>query len=109
MGYFWNELDRTWMPRPRWARTAQERHRASRRGKLLTELAAEIEDGAAPAPPTLEGEDQQYLQYTKANERAAKLYAALLARALIGTDECLMKQWGKGIVELTAGGEKVSK
>ena len=42
------------------------------------------------------------------NDRAAKLYASLLARTLIGTDEVLMKEWGKQIVELTAGGERVT-
>jgi hypothetical protein len=108
MGYFWDELERKWISRPRRERTHRDRRRVARRDKLLTELVAEIEDARAPARPS-EGEDEEYFAMTQRNDRAAKLYAALLVRALVGTDELLMKNWGERIARVTAGGERVKR
>jgi hypothetical protein len=108
MGYFWDQLDRSWIPRPRWERTKGEKRRASRRHRLLDELIAEIEDDPIKPPAQFVGQDAEYFTFTQHNDRAAKLYAALLARALIGTDEVLMKERGKEIAELTAGGELIT-
>jgi len=105
MGYFWDQLQQTWVPRPRWDRTRGERRRASRRQKLLGELIAEIEDGPIQPPAQFVGQDAEYFNFTRRNDRAAKLYAALLARTLIGTDEVLMKKSGEQVAKLTEGGE----
>ncbi len=110
MGYFWDPLDRQWLPRPRWQRRLCEKRQANRRRRLLQQLVAEIDDKPIPPPERFEGDDDtKYFAVTQQNDRAAKLFAALLARSLIGTDEMLMKEWGQEIAELTAGGEKVCK
>lgn len=107
MGYFWDQLDRKWIPRPRWEQRLSERRRINRRRELLRHLIVEIGDGP-PRPPAQFIDDAEYFTMIERNDRAAKLYASLLARTLIGTDEVLMKEWGKQIVELTAGGERVT-
>jgi hypothetical protein len=109
MGFFWTPLEQKWIPRPRWPRTHGQQRRVTRREKLLRELIAEIQDGSTRQPRFALQEDAEAFVFMQRNARAAKLYAALLARALVGTDEMLMKEWGNQIAELTAGGEKVAK
>jgi hypothetical protein len=107
MGYFWDQLDRRWVPRPRWERTKSEKQRATRRQRLLDELIAEIKDGPIQPPAQFVGQDSEYFETTQKNERAAKLYARLLARSLVGTDEHLMKDIGERVAQATDGGEKL--
>lgn len=109
MGYFWEQLERKWVPRPRYDRTHTEQGQVTRRKNLLLELIDELTDDSKHPVRRLAGEDAEYYAYTQLHERAVKLYAGLLARTLIGTDEMLMKKFGEEIAELTAGGEKVSK
>ena len=106
MGYFWDQLERTWVPRPRWERTKAEKQRAGRRQRLLDQLIAELKDRPAQPPVQFVGQDAEYFTFTQRNDRAAKLYAALLARTLIGTDEVLMKESGERVAEVTDGGEE---
>lgn len=109
MGYFWDQLERKWVPRPRWEKRLSEKRRVHRREELLRDLISEIEDSPVLPPDHFEGDDAGYFAITLQNDRAAKLYAALLARTLIGTDELLMKDWGQRIAALTTAGEKITK
>jgi hypothetical protein len=106
MGYYWHVLDQRWIPRPRWEPKPAERKRLSRRRKLLAELVNEIEDHAQEPPEQFVGDDAEYFETTQKNERAAKLYARLLARALVGTHESLMREAGERVAQATDGGEK---
>jgi hypothetical protein len=109
MGHYWDQIDRKWIPRPRWEKGPSETRRVDRRQRLVRELIAEIEDSPVLPPDHFEGDDAAYFNITRQNDRAAKLYAALLARTLIGTDEWLMKAYGQQIAQLTGSGEKVAK
>jgi hypothetical protein len=101
MGYFWDQLERKWIPRPRWEKRPSEWRRVDRRKQLLRDLILEIEDSPVLPPDHFEGDDAEYFDMTQKNDRAAKLYATLLARSLIGTDEWLMKAYGEQIAKLT--------
>jgi hypothetical protein len=109
MGYYWDQIGQKWIPRPRWDRRASEKRRTNRRRQLPRQLLDEIDDIPVRPPDHFEGEDAEAFAFMKRNSQAAKLYASLLARALVGTDEMLMKEWGNQIAELTAGGEEVAK
>ena len=109
MGYFWNEIDCKWVPRPRWAKRPAERYRAERRGQLIGQLLDELKAQSTRPPKAFVGEDKQYFSFIQQNERLAKLYAALLTRALTGTDEELMKEFGPQVAALTAGDEQVQQ
>jgi hypothetical protein len=109
VGYFWDRIERKWAPRPRWKKRSSEKRRVDRRKELLHDLISEIEDGPLLPPDQFEGDDAEYFDRTQPNDRAAKLYAALLARTLIGTDESLMRAYGEQIAKLTGSSEKVAK
>lgn len=109
MGYYWDQIDRKWIPRPRWEKRPSEKRRVDRRKALLRDLISEIDDSPVLPPDHFEGDDAEYFGITQQNDRAAKLYAALLARTLIGTDEWLMKAYGHQIAKLTGSGEKLRK
>jgi hypothetical protein len=76
---------------------------------LLQQLIAEIQDAPMRLPKSRESDDMEYFNVTQRNERAVKLYATLLVRALVGTDEVLMRARGKQIAELIGEGERVEK
>ena len=110
MGYYWDHIERKYHVRPRWQRRPAEERRCRRRESLLQQLVAEIQDAPMRLPKSHElSDDLEYFNVTRQNERAAKLYATLLVRALVGTDEVLMQAHGKQIAELIGEGEKVGK
>jgi hypothetical protein len=108
MGYYWDRVDHRWVPRPRWELSQADRHRIFRRRQLLLELIAEIKERPREPPTKLVGDDAECFALARRNERAVKLYARLLSRSLIATDELLMKELGRQIVDLTAEDEKAA-
>jgi hypothetical protein len=109
MGHYWDQIDRKWIPRPRWEKRPTEKRRFNRRRELVRELIAEIQDSPVLPPDRFEADDAEYVAIMQQNDRASKLYAVLLAHTLIGTDEWLMRLFGQQIAELTAGDEKVAR
>jgi hypothetical protein len=78
-GYYYDHLQRRWMPKFQpGPETPQGRRRLHRR-RLLPELLTEIGGGSA----------------------LSRLYASLLARALIAEDEELMREHGEQVCKLT--------
>jgi hypothetical protein len=86
MGYYYDWINAKWIERERGLRPTigpsvrRRRRRRTLIGELLTEIA--------------EGHDSD-----------ATLYATLLARALVTTDEELMKEYGEHIAHVSAGEE----
>jgi hypothetical protein len=80
MGYYWHTLDRRWRPMDHSQPSPQLRRQRIRRSKLMTDLFAEMQDGNS----------------------VTKLYAGLLARALIDADQELMREFGERVVECTS-------
>jgi hypothetical protein len=89
MGYYYDWLERKWLPRQHRQLSLRERSEQSRRGALLHGLLVEISGG----------------------DSVSSLYAGLLARRLIGDDEELMRTFGKQLAELgqegTRGGKRI--
>lgn len=94
MGYFYDWVEEKWKPKRDETLSLSERRQVNRRSTLLRELIAEIEQGG---------------------DGISRLYAGLLARALLATDEELMRDHGERIVKLTspcentASSERVQK
>lgn len=74
MGYYFDYIDKRWLPKRQRSITAQQRRDLIRRKGLVAEVVEEIECG---------------------DDRVARLYAVMLARALVKTDESLMTEFGK--------------
>jgi hypothetical protein len=81
MGFYYDWLERKWQPSDR-ARelTLPQRQQIARRRALLDQVCTEIERGG---------------------NSDTGLYARLLARALVRTDELLMREHGKQVAVLT--------
>jgi hypothetical protein len=76
--FYYDWLAQTWTPRPSTKRTAAQKSRCKLRHNLLSNLLVEIEHGG---------------------NGVARLYALLLARTLVATDEILMREFGKHVAE----------
>lgn len=82
MGYYYDWIEEQWVERPRdRVVTWGQRQRQQRRRKLLTYLIAEM---------------------TESRDGVATLYAALLARTLVASDEELMGAFGEQIARIGA-------
>lgn len=82
MGYYYDWIERKWLTGEQVKPTAHQRRLRLRRRTLLQELLTEIEQGGDTG-----------------------LYAGLLARTLVQTDEELMRQLGRQIADITAQDE----
>jgi hypothetical protein len=84
MGYYYDRITERWVPRDHDRKiTPGVRRVLDRRANLIEDLITEIN---APA------------------NSDAILYASLLARSLVASDEILMKEFGEEIVRLTDPG-----
>jgi hypothetical protein len=89
MGYYYDWVNRQWVSRNHAEPTPVQRQQRARRRTLLDDLITDIEHGR-------NGE--------------AYLYAGLLARTLVTTDEELMREFGKQVVRITGEpGHRVKK
>ena len=77
-GYYFDWLEKKWLPRQHRELSQQQQRQRSRRVQLLRDLLAEIGSG----------------------DSVSQLYAALLARTLVGQDEELMRQYGQQVAGL---------
>jgi hypothetical protein len=81
MGFYFDWVDRKWVPKDHDARpTPAQRRQRERRRTLLGNLITEIEQGG---------------------NGVTCLYAGLLARTLVQADEELMQEYGKQVVHIT--------
>jgi hypothetical protein len=88
MGYYWNAIDERWDAIDHGRQlTAKQRRRIQRRKQLIADLITEVKVG---------------------RDAVTRLYANLLLRALVLTDEELMRSHGKEVAELSPK-EKVRK
>jgi hypothetical protein len=80
MSYYYDWVDRNWVPCNRTEPTPALRRQRARQRNLLNHLITEIEHGNG----------------------VAHLYASLLARALVTNDEALMQDFGKQVAYMTS-------
>jgi hypothetical protein len=84
MGYYYDWLERQWLPRHPRALSPREQRQRDHRAQLLRHLLNELqEDG----------------------DSVSQLYAGLLARSLISGDEELMRAFGKEVAERCEGAQ----
>ncbi len=80
MGYYYDWLERKWLPKSAVKLTPEQQSRRKFRRDLIADLLLEIENGG---------------------DGVACLYATLLAHTLIATDEDLMGDYGQCVAELS--------
>jgi hypothetical protein len=86
MGYYYDWVDSRWLPIDHQRRvTLKQQRRIDRRRDLLQRLLLEIARG---------------------NNSVTRLYAQLLARALLQTDEMIMREDGQRVVGLLEPAQK---
>jgi hypothetical protein len=86
MRYFWDYIENIWQPTERSKELTRKRHRRiARRSQLIEDLFREIDLG---------------------RNSITSLYANMLARALVQTDEKIMKEYGKRVAELSTDDSK---
>jgi hypothetical protein len=86
MRYHWDYIEKDWKPNQHPDQLTRKRHRRIiRRSQLIEDLMREIDLGS---------------------NSITSLYANMLARALVQTDEKIMSEYGKRVAELSATDSK---
>lgn len=89
MGYYYDHVDRKWEPIDHDRRlTGKQKQRLSRRKHLIVDLLTEINKG---------------------QNSVTALYAGLLARALVKTDELLMREYGETVIKVASENKAESR
>ena len=89
MGYYYDHVDRKWEPIDHDRRlTGKQKQRLSRRKHLIVDLLTEINTG---------------------QNSVTALYAGLLARALVKTDELLMREYGETVIKVASENKAESR
>ena len=80
MGYYYDWVDRKWVPKSHAKPTPRRLRLRLRRRSLLQNLITEIEHG---------------------NDSVTRLYASMLTRSLLQSDEELMREFGRQVADLS--------
>jgi hypothetical protein len=80
MGYYYDWVDRQWVPKSHTQPTPRQRRARLRRRSLLQDLITEIEHG---------------------HDSVTRLYASLLTGSLLQSDEELMREFGRQVADLS--------
>jgi hypothetical protein len=78
MGYYFDWLEKKWLPKQRAQPTSRQMLQRARHRAMLRGLITEIEEG----------------------DGVTRLYASLLARCIVSGDETLMRELGQQVAEM---------